>query len=177
MTTATWVLGLMLATQPTAPWSDTYAATAEAIADEANAHPLAGGPAHTAALLVAVAWYESTFKPDASGDCTDGGSSVACSAPRAVPHSFCLMQIHESNLRGLGTTRAEVMTDVRACVRAGLRMITESLRVCRSAPARERLRWYAGGGPVCTATEDAKRKSAHRMALTEKLLRDHPVDA
>ena len=170
---ASWVLSLMLVAQPTAPWRSTYDATAEAIAAEANAAPLADGPERTAALLVAVAWFESALRPDAAGDCTKDGRSVACTVSGSVAHSWCLMQIHETNHAGLSVTRAELQTDVRACVRAGLRMLTTSLRVCAAAPPRERLRWYAAGGGGCSASEDARRKSVHRIAFAERLLKEH----
>ncbi len=172
MVLTSWVLALMVSAQSAAPWRDTYEATAEAIAAEASAHPLASGEQSTAALLVAVAWHESTLKPDAQGDCTKDGKSVACTTLGAQPHSFCLMQIHESNHAGLGVTRAELLADVRVCVRAGLRMLTTSMRVCAAAPSRERLRWYAAGGSGCPVIEDARRKSIHRIALAERLLRE-----
>lgn len=174
MVDPSWVLSLMLAVQPSAPWRATYESTAEAIAWEASASPAYGDEYRTAAVLVSLAWFESTLQPDARGDCTLHGAPSSCAVAGAVPHSFCLMQIHESNLAGLHTTRAEVQSDVRACVRAGLSLVHTSLRVCRAAPVEERLRWYAGGGAACPENDDARRKAKHRFLRARALLAANP---
>lgn len=134
---AALALAMMLRAQPSAPWADTYPSTAKAVAEAAHASPVfAGGDGEqrTVALLVSMAWFESTFNPAAVGD---NGRSV------------CLFQIHETNWKWLGVTR-EALQDVRVCARTAVRMVHQSFRVCRARPLEERLGWYAAGGPDCT---------------------------
>src|SRR4029078_2466352 len=62
-----WVVGLMVALEPSAPWRGTYEKTAEAIARVSESDPLFEdkGEERTAAMLVALAWYDSRFKSNA----------------------------------------------------------------------------------------------------------------
>jgi hypothetical protein len=170
-----WILALMLKAEPSPPWRATYERTASAIAKAAHASPLfegEHGAEKTAALIVGVAWFESAFKPDAAGDCTDAkGAVLDCRKPGAIPHSFCALQVSETNFKGLGTTREEVQTDIDACIRHGLRLMHQSFAVCRSAPLEERLTWYASGGPTCSEREDARRKARHRFLKGQSLFR------
>ncbi len=94
----------------------------------------------TAALLVAVAFRESTFKPSVVGD--NG-------------NSFCAFQIH----RSAGGTPA-LLEDVDACVRSGLTLLRMSLRVCPTHPVA----WYASGPTGCS-NDRAQRISRDRMNL------------
>jgi hypothetical protein len=163
-----WVLALMLKAQPAHPYRATYERTSEAIARASEASPLFSGDrgdAKTAALLVSLAFFESGMKPDAAGDCSDktGQKRLACTEPGAIPHSFCLLQIHESNLAGFGVTREEIQSDVGACVRTSLALLHQSFRICRALGLEDQVRWYAGGGPTCPTSEDATRKSRHRV--------------
>lgn len=143
--------------------------TAKAIAHHASRSPIHGlNEEKTAAILISIAKFESDFIADAEGDCmTPAKLLVASKSGRcpsgSKPHSFCLMQIGESNFASLGVTREEIQTDVGKCVETGLRLIEISFRTCSHKPLEERLRHYAGGGPVCTDNEDAKTKSVHRM--------------
>lgn len=98
----------------------------------------------TAALLVAVAFRESTFIADVVGD---------------KGESFCAFQIH----RSAGGTRA-LLSDVDACVRAGFSLLRTSLRVCPKYPVA----WYASGPNGCT-NERAQRISRDRMNLAAYL--------
>lgn len=174
MLSAAYVLALMLHPlpmfgEPPESVRATYERTAEAIAELSEERPLfAGedGPARTAAVVVAVGRFESGLRPDAEGDC-DRRNGTACVRPR----SFCLLQINETNFAGLRTTRKEIQEDIRACVRAGLAMMRESFRICRAVPIEEKLAWYAAGSGRCGATEDAKKKSRHRM-IAARLLFD-----
>ena len=141
------VLAAMVAVQPNAPWRATYESTAEAIANEASAHPLfdgEDGTVRTAALLVSLAWFEGAFRPDAVGD---GGASVG------------MFQVNGSALAFVGATREELLRDTVACVSAGRRIAALSLSRCRALPADERLSLYASGS--CTT---GRRESRHRMA-------------
>lgn len=99
----------------------------------------------TAALLVAVAFRESTFIANVVGD---NGSS------------FCAFQIH----RSAGGSPA-LLVDVDACVRSGMGLLRTSLRVCPSHP----IAWYASG-PLGCKNERAQRISRDRMNLAAYLV-------
>lgn len=99
----------------------------------------------TAALLVAVAFRESTFRADAVGD---------------HGRSFCAFQIHRSS----GGTPA-LLDDVDACARTGLDLLRTSLRVCPSHP----IAWYASG-PLGCDNGRAQKISRDRMALAAYLV-------
>lgn len=145
--TAAWVLKMMIAIQPVAPWRDTYERTADAIAEASNDTPLFDGddgPARTGSLLVAIAEYESSFNPRAIGD---------------KKRSYCLGQIHNSNHAALGVTADALLDDVKLCVRTMVRMARTSMRICASHPLVERLSQYASGGGECIAND----KGIHRM--------------
>jgi hypothetical protein len=98
----------------------------------------------TAAVMVAIAFRESSFRRDAVGD--NG-------------HSFGLFQINDSS----GGTPL-LLTDVDAAVRKAFGMVRESMRVCPAHP----LAWYASGPKGC---EDARaqRISRDRMAIARRL--------
>lgn len=100
----------------------------------------------TAALLVAIAFRESTFVPNAVGD---GGTS------------FCAMQIHRSS-----GGSPELLEDTEACVRKGLAMLRTSLRACPKSPVA----LYASGPRGC-ASPRAQRISRDRMALAARLFK------
>lgn len=156
-----WILGLMVILQPSAPWRDTYEATAHAIAAASVQSPLfAGkdGPERTAAWVVATSWFESRFQPDAVGD---------------HGRSLCMLQIGESNLKALGVTREAMLNDLPTCLRAGLAMMKGSLAVCRSHPLDERLANYASGHGTCT-NKGGLIASRHRVGLALRLFKDHP---
>ncbi|HVH44031.1 MAG TPA: hypothetical protein VM925_16885 [Labilithrix sp.] len=99
----------------------------------------------TAALLVAVAFRESTFVPDALGD---------------KGESFCAFQIHRSS----GGSPA-LLGNVDACARTGLMLLRTSLRVCPSYPVA----WYASG-PLGCGNGRAQRISRDRMTLAAYLV-------
>jgi hypothetical protein len=156
---AAWILSLMLFLQPSAPWRDTFPATAEAISVAAHEAPIFTGRdavERTAAQLVALMWFESRFDPNAAGD---HGQSLG------------LAQIGVSNLHALGLTR-EQLFDPATNTRAALRMMQLSFVVCRVHPKEERLAHYAAGGDGCTK---GIKESVHRTQLAARLLRDHPV--
>jgi hypothetical protein len=151
---AAWVLAAMVSLEASPPWAETYAETAEAIADvslEAPLFPGEHGPLRTAALLTSLAWFESRFDPRAVGD---HGRSV------------CLVQVHASNHAALGVTRDELLEDPRTCLRAGLEMIRRSFAVCARRPLEERLGHYAAGKAGC---DRGLRESRHRVGLARRL--------
>jgi hypothetical protein len=95
----------------------------------------------TAALLVSVAYRESSLVPDAIGD---GG------------HSVCAFQIYDGD-------RA-LLEDTERCVRVGHRMLLQSIRVDRSNPVA----FYARGPRY--GSDEARRISRDRVALAKSLL-------
>ncbi len=162
-----WILKVMLALQPDAPWLDTYAETALAVDEEARARPFyegEHGAERTAMDMVALFWFESRFKQDA----IDRAHS-----------SVCLGQIDLSNLpTPEGWKRADLQTDVVKCVRTAARMMKKSHAVCasfvRNVAPGYLLAWYAGGGPTCARSEDAARKSSARVYLGVRLFERYP---
>lgn len=98
------------------------------------------GERRTVALLVAVAFRESTFRVDAVGD---------------HGRSMCAFQIlHGSR---------SLLTDVRACTDAGYTQLAASVKACPAHPVAP----YARG--ACD-NEDGRRISADRMRLAKSLL-------
>lgn len=95
----------------------------------------------SAALVVAVAFRESSLRVDAIGD---GG------------HSVCAMQIYDGP--------KTLSDDPIACVRTGYRMLRQSIRVDRKNPVASYAR-----GPRWD-TEEARRISRDRMALAHSLV-------
>lgn len=181
MVSAEWVLSLMLKVQSTHPKRETYEKTSVAIAQAASRDPLFSGQhgeEKTASLIVALGYFESGLMPDAEGDCVKDGKGIASVGGRcptgAKPQSFCFLQIHGTNFEGLGVTRAEVQSDIDVCIRIGLRLMHQSFLVCRSLPVEDRLRQYAGGGPVCPTNDDAMKKSRHRWAKGQWLFKALP---
>lgn len=133
---------VMTAMASLAPGGDHFV-LASAIADEVEAAaPLFADDAdrrRTAALVVAVAYRESTFRADAVGD---RGRSV------------CAMQIYGGE--------AELLEDPARCVRRGLEMLRASVRIDRENPVA----FYARG-PRYTS-DHARRISRDRMALARR---------
>lgn len=111
----------------------------------------------TAAFLVAVAFRESSLKPDAVGDHT---------GKNRTPTSFCAYQINLpwGRKTAEGWSGEELVADPLKCVSAAYRMLQQSARACPEHP----LAWYAEGPTGCTS-ERAKRINRDRMALAAQL--------
>lgn len=155
-----WILSLlMLLAQPDTDVS-TLPETAQAIDIAAHEHPLHEDPAETAAILVAIARYESRFNPRAVG--YDG-----------YGESWGLYQIHETNLKRLGLRDYAEVCDPVEGSRAAIVLIDESFRVCRRNQPLERLAMYASGRAQC-AVPDGVQASRVRMRLARELLERHP---
>ena len=158
---AFWILSLMHFLVPHAPYAETFAATAAAIDKVAHEDPLYDdddGVVRTAAELVSLAFHESVFDP------------------RAVDpegQSFGLAQVHVSNLQNLGIARREDLFDPETNLRAALKLMRISHRLCRGHPGDESLANYASGGPTCTVPAGLVA-SRRRMKLAGALLRRHP---
>ncbi len=185
-----WVLVLMTtllpaekgAAVPTSPdnretapeRAERYAQIAAAIADVAfdpDEAPVFAGEAaraRTAALLVAISYWESGgwnkvvdfgLGPSGRGD---GGTS------------HCLAQVRLSpgarTRHGYGAS--DLTRDRRACFRAALTLARESFARCGRVPLERRLAVYASGR--CDA---GVRESARRVHTAERLMRDVPLPA
>lgn len=150
-----WVVSLLAALEPEAPWSDTYAKTAEAIARVAESDPLYAvedkGEERTATILVALAWYESRLKPNAK---SKNGQW------------YCLYQVHKSYL----AEPEKALNDPEACTRAAVKILKRSVQTCTARQPDERLAIFMSG--VC---DRGGVESRHRMFLAKKLLKEHPV--
>jgi hypothetical protein len=156
-----WILTLMQALQPDAPWKSSYEDTAAAIASLVESQdPLfegSNGREKTAALLVAVAWAESRFNSKAVGD---EGKSVG------------LYQVFHSNLptpEGFG--RTDILGNPTNATAVAYRMLRYSFEMCARVPFTERLGAYTGG--TCTG-ERAVWASKYRMSLAKKVFDAHP---
>lgn len=150
-----WVVGLLAALEPKAPWSHTYERTAEAIARVSDREPLFAmednGPERTASLLVAIAWYESRLKPNAK---SRNGKW------------YCLYQIGKSYL----PDPERSLTDPEMCTRTAVRLIRKSFDTCKARPVEERLAGYVSGQCGRGGVE-----SRYRFFLAKKLLKEHPI--
>lgn len=110
----------------------------------------------TTALIVAVAWREGSLREKVQGDCVEKTKEGGCIAH---PRSFCTMQVHASS--GGNETLND---DPQKCIRAGMAILRESMRVCPEHPVAH----YASGPGACT-NERAQRISRDRMALAARL--------
>ena len=112
----------------------------------------------TSALLVAIAFRESSLRADAVGDHVAG-----------QPTSFCAFQIHLpfGAKTADGWTGADLVEDPQRCVTAAIRMLRESMRMCPAFP----LAFYAAGPAGCENAR-AQRISRDRLAIAQRLLRD-----
>lgn len=151
-----WVVGLMTALEPAAPWRTTFERTATAIAHVAEEEPLfqeadpAAAEQKTAALLVAMAWHESRLKPTAK---SRNGKW------------YCLYQIDKRHF----ADPQKALDDPEFCTRKAVQILRTSLKQCASSPMDERLAQFMSG--TC---RKARLQSRYRMFLTRKLLREHP---
>lgn len=158
---AVWILSLMQLLVPHAPYADTFPATAAAIERVAHEAPLYDdddGVARTVTELVSLAFHESHFDP------------------RAIDKtgtSFGLTQIDASNLGTLGLRTKEDLFDPETNLRAALKLMRISHRLCRQRPPEDGLANYASGGGTCSVPEGLVA-SRRRMKLAAALLKNHP---
>lgn len=149
-----WVLVAMTGLQPDAKWKGTYPATAEAIAKVATEAPLYDGAqkeVKTAALYVAISYYESRFRNDARG---------------GKGRFLCLLQVARENLPPGGA--ADVLAHPESCLRAALPLLQRSFKKCASFPEVDRLGLFAAS--TCEKGAEASRG---RIYLARLLLRRH----
>lgn len=149
---ATWVMSLLVALEPSAPWRTTYEKTAEAIAKVAESEPVfeEKGEQRTAALLVAIAWYESRLKPNAKS---------------ANGQWLCLYQVDRRHL----PEPQKALEDPEVCSRAAVKIIKGSIAKCGKKPLEEQLAVFMSG-----SCDKGLAESRYRMFLANKLLKEHP---
>lgn len=151
---AAWALAAMTGLQPNAKWKPSYAATADAIAKVATEAPLYRGAqkeVRTAALFVAISYYESRFRTDARG---------------GKGRWLCLMQVARENLPRGGA--AQVLSSPEACLRAALPVLRRSFEKCAGRPEVDRL-----GAFAASTCEKGAAASRGRSYLAKLLLRRH----
>jgi hypothetical protein len=154
----TWVLAASSLLAPTR----THDRLAEAITNRVEAEaPLFKGDddrRRTSALLVAIAFRESSLRADVVGDHVAG-----------KPTSFCAFQLHLpwGRTTAEGWTGEDLLADPEKCVAAAMRMLRISMKVCPAHP----LAWYASGPAGCENAR-AQRISRDRMAIAQRLIRD-----
>ena len=161
-----WILVLIHALSVAgSPYEPTFGATARAIDKVSHESPIYegnDGPERTAAELVALASFESSFNPRAV-HADQGGDSLG------------LYQINSSNLRELGLAREDLF-DPETATRAAVKLLRASHRTCRAWPALQQLAQYASGGPTCTVPEGIVA-SRHRLERAARIRREHPTHA
>lgn len=154
----TWVVAASSLLAPARPHDQ----LAEAIASRASAEaPLFKGDEDrlkTSALLVAIAFRESSLRANAVGDHVGG-----------KPTSFCAFQIHvpHGSRTADGWTGEELAQDPDKCVTTAMHMLRESMRACPAHP----LAFYASGPSGCDNAR-AQRISRDRLAIAQRLIRD-----
>jgi soluble lytic murein transglycosylase-like protein len=163
----TWILSLILLLAPATPPARAaeVAAAIDRVSHESPVYGGEDGVVRTAAELVAITYYESTFRPDAVKD-DAGGDSVG------------LAQVNVSNLRALRMTRDDLLDPVKNLL-AATRLIRASHKMCAGRPYTDRLAHYASGGATCSV-EAGIKASRLRVKLGVQLLESHPprwVDA
>lgn len=145
------VLVLMVTIAPATPWRESYPETAQGIADAVEeSEPLFAGDdgrMRTAALLVSLAYFESTFKPSAVGD---RGSSLG---------------LFQTSRHWVRMSADEYLRDAKEQAKTALALVRESFSACAARPLDARLAWYASGS--CSRGGAA---STHRVGLAKRLL-------
>jgi hypothetical protein len=138
-----------------------YEPIAEAIATRvANEPPLWQDDTDrkkTAALLVAIAYRESSLRADAVGDMV-----------RGQPTSFCAFQINLpfGAKTPQGWTGKDLLQNPDGCVVTAMQMIRTSMRICPEHP----LAFYAEGPRGCESRR-AQAISRDRLAIARWLVR------
>ena len=144
MTLLFFILAAMTSLAPGRQHVENATAIASVVLDEP---PLFKGDAdrvRTAALVVAIAFRESSFRNDVTSRTADS----------------CMMQVNR---------RPDLAEDPAKCVRVAMTMLRESMRMCPMYP----IAFYASGPGACE-NERARRISNDRMALARRLAQVSP---
>jgi hypothetical protein len=172
----TWTLLIMSLAQPVRPsWSDTYERQAEADVTAAERAPLYKGDLavpKTVALMVSLAWFESSFKPDAKGD---HGASWGLFQVAPSTGQVFVARAHEraaawGDVLNPWSGAKDELLDVDRAAFLALEVMRESFIACRRRPADEVLGWYAAGGEGCRGIKESRA----RVHKAQWLLRQAP---
>lgn len=148
------VMGALYKLEPYSPHVPQFAEISEAITQAANHDPLfpedKDGCRKTAAILVAVAWFESRFHPNAVGD--NG-------------RSFGLFQIQPPT----GKVPSNVLLNPRTSAYIAVDLIRQSFTACAKRPYEERLSWYVSSNG-CPTHPVIVKKSMDRLLMATRIL-------
>ncbi len=122
----------------------------------------------TAALLIAIAKFESGFRKDIDNGIVKGDSG----------RSICLMQINLGNGKvKVGNDEMQswyakdILADRKKCFMVAIEVIRESMKSCKSYKGSDVLSMYTTG--TCQANEKFAR---HRWNLAKNLIKDYPIE-
>jgi hypothetical protein len=154
----TWVLAASSLLAPGRQHDELASAIANRVEAEAPLFKNDEDRHRTAALLVAIAFRESSLRAAAVGDHVGG-----------KPTSFCAFQVNLpwGAKTADGWTGNDLLDDPEKCVATAMKMLRVSVRVCPSSP----IAWYAAGPAGCESPR-AQRISRDRMAIAQRLLKD-----
>jgi len=147
------VMSMLYGLEPMGPHVPNYGEISEAIATAATEDPLfpgrEDGSELTAAILVALAWHESRFHPNAVGD--NG-------------RSFGLFQIQPPTSQ----TKAELLLLPRTASYIAIDLIRKSFIACQKRTWSEALSWYVASNG-CPTHPVIVRKSMERMTTAKSV--------
>lgn len=174
MSLATWAAMVMVGlASDVSPYRGTFETTAAGIADAATEAPLFAGDLgveQTIAVLLAIAWKESSFNTQAAGDCPDlpAGSPLCTLALGA--RALGLFQVWKTNAPPLNVDVDDLLGPPKHQASIALRMVKTSFRICAGRPLEERLGWYHRGGTSCPDSAAGRG----RMWLAKSILARWP---
>lgn len=129
--------------------------------------PFGGERRHelSAALLVSIAGYESSFREDVE-DCTIGGDHDKA----GVAHAWGPWQTHRP--------KADVCAGRRPAARIALAMVTESFKACRASAVDDRLGLYTDGPAIFIGGKCRPEwwRSRSRVARARAWVSAHPLE-
>ncbi len=150
---STLVLAALNKIEPFGPFVPQYGELSEAIAQASNEDPLFPEDEHgcrkTAAILIAVAWYESRFQPNAVGN---------------QGKSFGLYQI-----RPVEGVPSNAVTNPRSASFVVIDQIRTSFEACKNQPYGERLLCYVSSNGPASTKQEAVKKSYDRLLMAMRI--------
>lgn len=196
-----WLFGLMIVAAPpnrpqfepaaiesVAQAQERYQGIAQAVAQVAfdpSETPIPGtSRSYTAALLLSIAYHESSFRRDV--DLGIGRMKLAKSGWNDFGRSWCMMQVnlgtkqipdtrpgHEGSWREESSSQtsegwwgSELLADREKCFRAGLHILQRTWG-CRGGIQADSLSKYAGGECYIKADEDKAKESGDERLLAK----------